>query len=75
MATNDTTEIEWRSVASSNIARVGRLGRALYIEFQDGSTYVYAGAAMDFDALVSAKSPGGWFYRHIKGLVPAERIS
>lgn len=56
-------------LASSNLsaARYDDETQELEIDFASGSTYSYSGVPeSEFDNLVNAGSPGGYFHRNIK---------
>lgn len=63
--------IERQSVKSSNIKSCGYnpQDKTLAVEFSDGTVYHYADVGQtEFDDLVSAKSVGSHFHKHIKGV-------
>lgn len=63
--------IDRSPVKSSNIKSCGydSASRTLAVEFSDGTVYHYADVdKSDYDDLVSAKSVGSHFHKHIKGV-------
>ena len=60
---------------SSNIHSIAHDGKALYVRFKNGNTYRYANASKDHhDAMLSAKSPGSYFYDRIKHFHDGEKL-
>lgn len=65
------TKINMTPVKSSNIKACGYDPdkKTMAVEFADGSLYHYADVSKsDYDDLVSAKSVGSHFHKHIKGV-------
>ena len=61
-----------KSVVSSNIQAIGHDGaNTLYIRFNSGTTYEYAGAPFSvYENLVDAESVGKAFHRDVRGKYP-----
>jgi len=63
------------TVKSSNIAKVGHDGRALIVEFTNGSTYQYEGVpAHELQPLLRAKSVGAHFAANIRDRYIGKRV-
>ncbi len=62
-------------VSSSNIAAVGwSQETGLVVEFNSGAVYQYPDAPQStYGALVSAPSPGSYFYRFVRGVYNGEQ--
>jgi KTSC domain len=75
-----TDSVKMIPVTSSNVESVGHDGAALFVQFKDkdgkpGRTYRYPGVSTTHHtALVAAKSPGGYFAKHIRGAHVGERV-
>lgn len=62
-------------VDSSNLASVGYENRTLYIAFNSGGLYSYAGVPESiYQELLAALSKGKFFHAYIKGVYPYQRI-
>ena len=62
-------------VASSDLASVGYENRTLYIAFNSGGVYAYAGVSESvYRQLLAAPSKGKFFHAYIKGVYPYQRI-
>ena len=67
---------EMQPVSSSNIAAVGydAESQSVYIQFLNGSTYVYKGVPEhEFENLRTAPSVGSYLNRNYKNVYPYER--
>ena len=67
---------EMQPVSSSNIAAVGydSENECVYVQFNDGSTYVYKGVLEhEFENLRTAPSVGSYLNRNYKNVYPYER--
>lgn len=63
-------------VSSSDIASIGYEGRTLYIAFNSGGVYSYAGVPEAvYRALMAAPSHGKYFHAHVKNTYPYRRIA
>lgn len=64
-------------VSSSNIASIGydEEGQQVYVQFQNGSMYVYKGVpSHEFQNLIEAPSHGSYLNRNFKNVYPYERV-
>ena len=60
---------------SDNIAKVGHDDRGLFVLFNKGACYLYAGApSSSRDDCRLALSPGVWLNENIKGRYPHSRV-
>jgi hypothetical protein len=68
---------EMQGVSSSNIASIGydAENRTVYVQFLNGSTYVYKGVPEhEFENLRTAPSVGSYLNRNYKDVYPYERV-
>ncbi len=68
---------EMQPVSSSNVASVGydAQAQAVYVQFLDGSTYIYKGVPEhEFENLMTASSVGSYLNRNYKNIYPYERM-
>lgn len=68
---------EMQPVSSSNIASVGYAAedQMVYIQFLNGSLYVYKGVPEhEFENLRTASSVGSYLNRNYKNIYPYERV-
>jgi hypothetical protein len=68
---------EMQPVSSSNIAAVGYVAedQMVYIQFLNGSLYVYKGVPEhEFENLRTASSVGSYLNRNYKNVYPYERV-
>ena len=69
--------VDMIEVSSSNVESIGydENLQLLYIQFHNGSLYIYKGVPiMEFHGLLNASSVGSYLHRNIKNLYPYERI-
>jgi hypothetical protein len=69
---------EMHHVNSSNVAAVGydEVGQIAYVEFLNGSLYMYKGVPVhEYENLRTASSVGSYLNRNFKNVYPYERIS
>jgi len=65
------------SVSSSNISSIGydEPNQQLYVQFLNGSIYVYKGVpAHEYQNLMEASSHGSYLNRNFKNVYPYEKI-
>ena len=70
------TDREWIYLASSNLqgCRYDADTKDLYIEFKNGSQYVYRGVPKEvYEDFISASSPGSFFHDEIKNIYSYRR--
>lgn len=69
--------IEWRSVVSSNVKRVGWDGKAgMYVEYLNGSVYLYHDVPVQrVQACLRSLSVGGYIARSIKPRYDCTKIA
>jgi hypothetical protein len=68
---------EMHQVSSSNISAVGYVAedQMVYIQFLNGSLYVYKGVPEhEFENLRTASSVGSYLNRNYKNIYPYERV-
>lgn len=68
---------EMQPVSSSNISAVGydTENQGVYVQFLDGSVYVYKGVTeYEFENLKTASSVGSYLNRNYKNVYPYERV-
>lgn len=66
---------EMTPVDSSNIAAIGWADNELYIEFNSGSTYVYADVPEStFERMMDADSQGKFFHANIRGQYDYDQV-
>ena len=68
---------EMHQVSSSNISAVGydAENQGVYVQFLDGSVYVYKGVnEYEFENLRTASSVGSYLNRNYKNVYPYERV-
>lgn len=68
---------EMHHVSSSNISAVGydAENQGVYVQFLDGSVYVYKGVTeYEFENLRTASSVGSYLNRNYKNVYPYERV-
>jgi len=68
---------EMQPVSSSNVASVGyvAVNQAAYVQFLNGSTYIYKGVPEhEFENLRTASSVGSYLNRNFKNIYPYERV-
>nr|SPS04580.1 conserved protein of unknown function [Candidatus Nitrotoga fabula] len=68
---------EMQPVSSSNISAVGydAENQRVYVQFLDGSVYVYKGVnEFEFENLRTASSVGSYLNRNYKNVYPYERV-
>ncbi len=69
--------VDMIEVSSSNVESIGydENLQLLYIQFHNGSLYIYKGVPiMEFHGLLNASSVGSYLHRNIKNLYPYERL-
>jgi len=65
---------EMHPVSSSNIAAVGYEDGTVYVQFLNGTSYVYKGVPEhEFKNLLTASSVGSYLNRNFKNVYPYER--
>lgn len=69
--------VDMQPVSSSNVSSVGydEETQALYVEFNNGSTYRYNGVPFgEYQALINAPSIGSHLARNIKPIYSVEKL-
>jgi hypothetical protein len=68
---------DMQPVSSSNIAAIGYdpESQAVYVEFLNGTTYMYKGVPdHEFENLRTSSSVGSYLNRYFKNVYPYERV-
>lgn len=64
------------SVVSSNLESVGYDGQNLFVQFKNGSIYVYFHVSESlYQGLLAAVSKGTFLSQHVKGIFHYERLA
>lgn len=64
------------AIQSSNVSRIGWIDETLFVRFNNGRTYTYAGVPIDvYSELVDSPSVGKAFHSLIKDKFPSTAVS
>ena len=61
---SDQPDMPWTPVVSSNVAAISTEGRDLWVRYQSGEVYRFAGRAEHAGEIMTSGSPGGYIFRH-----------